>query len=322
MPGNYLRGITELMLLSIFSLPVYAMEDSMAREVKGDVFVMTVSNRWERVYDNEKFNSAVRIKTERNSSVSLAVNNSLTIFIGENSILELNDMFSGRSNIISVGLFAGKSKFHIYSNEKRVYINTPFHTFYGSKGKFSLELGSDYSVSATPESESLFYVSDEGDRRISEAASFKITKRVDYKTCAKKIEENINRLKGYVSDYDRASEEFERLSESILSSKKNKSELKTQLNRTLKNIFILLLRINEAKNRINVFSTILRETLEQENLRPEGDDVEEINTAIENLRGKYNTVTGLKDRIGNIINSEIFTMLKIYDSITNGRKRH
>jgi len=300
---------------------LYAAENSTITAVKGDVFLLSTSNRWERVYENEKFNYGIRIKTEKDSSAVFNVNNSLQIVIGENSTLELNDMFSDRSNMISLALFNGKFGFVIHNGNKKIYINTPFSVIVGNKGKFGIEISDTYIARVDPQGAVLYYLSEKGETRIAEPVSIPVSQKFDYKLCAKSIDENIERLRKHISEYDKSSEDFEALSEKVLASRKNEAVLKKQLGGVLRDIFDILLHTNEAKNRINIFSTLLRQHLEEDNLLSNGYPVEEINSALEELRTKQDTISNLKGRYNNIVGSELYSILKVYDSIMNGKKK-
>jgi len=311
----------KILFLSSLCLPLYAAENSTITAVKGDVFLLSTSNRWERVYENEKFNYGIRIKTEKDSSAVFNVNNSLQIVIGENSTLELNDMFSDRSNMISLALFNGKFGFVIHNGNKKIYINTPFSVIVGNKGKFGIEISDTYIARVDPQGAVLYYLSEKGETRIAEPVSIPASQKFDYKLCAKSIDENIERLRKHISEYDKSSEDFEALSEKVLASRKNEAVLKKQLGGVLRDIFDILLHTNEAKNRINIFSTLLRQHLEEDNLLSNGYPVEEINSALEELRTKQDTISNLKGRYNNIVGSELYSILKVYDSIMNGKKK-
>ncbi len=314
-------GACLIFFLLLFNSPVYASEVAVVRSVSGDVYLLSSGNRWERVYEQEKFSSGFRIRTEKNSSVSLLIGGILQVTLPENSLFELNDNFSERSNIISSALFSGAAHFQIEQGEKKIRVVTPAGVFLSTKGKFRLGILSAFSVSAERTGGNLFFIKDGKEVAVTENTVSSGRDCPDILKCYTDIiAGNMDLLRKSIEMFEQLSGSFETLSEKKLAAKKSDPSLMKNIEQKISEILETVLRMNEAKNQINMYSGYLKGEIDEKAVSG-GEDEGDIPDIIEKLKLRHQEISDLKKRYNSIISSELVSLFKTYDSLKNGRKK-
>lgn len=310
------RNIKKMYIITFISLispSLISSEASYVKSISGDVYLLSLSNRWERVYDQEKFNSGLRVRTEKGSSLNFVTNDFIQVILNENSMLELNENFSSKSNVVSYALFYGSAYFIVDSSEKKIRVITPDKIFIFSRGKFKISIDKELRSSILKEDGKI----------ISENEYIKplppfTGEKSRIPIYANIIHTCIDDLKSSMAQYERDSNIFESLIEKI-SSKKVDSQVLKEIEKKLSDIFELILRMNESKNCINMHSMFLRAEFDERGLSNNEDD--DIFDILEDLKRRQQEIYEVKIRYNKIISSELPLLIKNCDSIKNGRKK-
>ncbi|MCX7957742.1 MAG: FecR domain-containing protein [Deltaproteobacteria bacterium] len=318
---KFLQNVFLILCIIVISSPfVFANESSVVKALSGDVYLLSYINRWERVYEQEKLSSGFRIKSEKGSSATIVISGEAMVSLGENTLLELNENFSDRSGVISLALFYGTAEFSIKTPEKKIRVITPRHIFICPKGKFRISLDSKHNSLAEVSEGKLFHLSDGKEvllSSLSELTAGRTLSISDYTDCIKK---NMEELKEAIESFGRISSEFENLAEKKLSSKRTEPSLMKDIERSISDVFTLILKMSEAKNRINMFAIFLKNETDENNLS-DSEEEENISDALDELRKRQQEINEIKKRYNNIIASELLTIFKTYDTLKNGKKK-
>ncbi|MGC8927158.1 MAG: hypothetical protein ACP5QK_04460 [Myxococcota bacterium] len=320
-----MKRITDLLsisLLFIFSPPLFAYENSVVKGVNGDVYLLTTKNRWERVYEGEKFNSNFRLKTEKGSAVTIQMGQDVNISIDEDSLFELNDNFSDRSSVISLAIFYGTIDISSNSFDKKIRIITPYNILSMAKGELRLTIDDSHKTNIQKCSGKVAIILHGKEKLINGAQILpSLDKETEIEYFINEINNNMDILKNELERFEILSERFDTLSEKRVAAKKEDISLKKEIEESLNTIFSTLTTINEAKNRINIFSTFLKSEIEKRSSTYESEDEEEIPKTFEKLKERQQDLNNLKKRYNKILTTDFYSILKMYDTSKNGRKK-
>ncbi|MCX7943009.1 MAG: FecR domain-containing protein [Deltaproteobacteria bacterium] len=295
---------------------IFASEISVIQSVSNGAYVLSQRNTWEHVYENEKLTSGFRIKTEVGASVSIVINDVLNVILYENSLFELNENFSDKSNVISCALFYGSSEFWTSTSDKKIRINTPFKIISITGGKIRISV-------------------DEGNNTKFEVLSGRIKDVVDLNEVnppnnvnkasfyVEMIDNYMKKLKSYYKMYEELSLTFEGLIENRLNTRQKTTPLVKEIERKFTEIMNTVLMMNEAKNRINMFAISLRKVVDAKNEtnNDSNSDISDVSNILEELKMKQEEIITLKGKYNNIISSEVISIIKTYENLKNNRKR-
>lgn len=320
---NYLRRITEvLLLLSTGYGIVYGMETVTINSVKGDVFLLSSQNRWERLYPEERFNHAIRIRTEKNGAVDLSLNNLAKIALLEDSMFELNEGFSERSSLLSISIFYGSLEISLFSPSVKMMVITPCKVYIADRSEFRINLDSHH----TPELKIINgKVIEEPTSKDAKDIHCGWTIRPDatspLRFYADVIISNIKILEELVERFSQESERLDQIVERSLLSKKKTEVSRTHADKAIGNILDIVSRMNIAKSRINMFSYFLRNRIEENYSLDKGDEPDEMSDILESVKAEHQRLIFLKGEYNRIVSSDIYSLFKTYDSIKNGKRR-
>lgn len=317
-----MKEIIKILIIGLaltLSSSVIASENVVITSLKDNVYMLSTKNRWERLYENEKFISGFRLKTEKDSIARLKIGGEIEIIINENSLFELNDNFSDRSSLISIALFYGSLDISSNSLSKKIRLVTPYNIISIIRGRILLSVDESHRTDIKEFRGKISLIKDDKEELLNDSGLlFAPVSGKNLEFYINEIQRNMDVLKNAFERYETLSNRFDVLSEKKFSSKKDDTIIRKEIDDTLNNIFSTLTAINEAKNKINIFSTFLKSEIEEMQTK---DDELEIPETFEDLRNRQQELNNLKERYNRIITSEIYSILKTYDQLKNGRKK-
>lgn len=313
------RTMVFALLLLLLSPPLYPFESSTIVSVSGDVYVMTSRSRWERVYKDERLTSNIRVKTEKGSSARINIGGVVDLEIYEDSLFELNENFSERSGILSIALFYGSLELRNDSSEQKCRVLLPYDVLVASKGRFKVSLDSLHNATIERVEGRVSIIDRDREIQITSPRRLEGTQSPGPSYYSKVITENMDILVSNIEQFEKVSEILESLIEKRLSTKKNTPQTMKEIDSKISELLNIILKMNESKNRINMFAMFLRNQTEENGILTENGD-SDVYILLDELKKRQPKLNDLKRMYNQIISQDAVSIFRLYDSIKNGKR--